>query len=787
VVGWLGGCRGGLADRAMGDAGEDHAERITPLRPEEQATEQVPAGDRSCTDVLWLVLLGLYVGGMVGLTALALEDGDPNRLLFGANHEGELCGGETFPDQKYLAFPRATEDLLMSGFFQDQGQLPSFFGVCVPECPLAGDYVCTQAGENAVATLVAQGDARDTVINSCIEGWFTTLPFGSSCKDPVIHSNCFANQIDTVSVFFRCLPQYTYEVETLPESGCIRTKSILLQNGTVQEICTVFREVTKVTREQPTASNVLFDSFNTFSLKVQTLIGDVMKARTPIFVSGVGGSLLFGFFYVVSLWCCVGVVVWVTVIAAVLFSFLFTLLCYIKSGQITTSMLSGAFNSFSSFIEDTSNSLSNSANGLLEIINGGSNGTLNTIDLDEFEEKNLPDSLRQSQDFVEEFTYVAYFMTVFTIVLILVVIGLKSRISRAIEIFGEASLAIRQNVLLLVIPFVSMGFSVAAIAAWAVATAFVASAGTFNLKTFNQTISLDPSETVYEINEFGSWDYGDLLVVYMFFGLLWILSFMDAVFFLGTSGVILSWFWIKQAEDIKSRAQTTTIFKSFGTAVRYHLGTAAFGGLVLAFMQFIRYLAAYIQRKIKSASEESRVMKYLFCWIHCLLACLQRVVNFVSRNAFIYCAMYGSGFCSSAIGATMTISSNLTQVALVTFLGDIITRFGQLLISLSAAVACFVLIELDDDFQFGGSQQLSSTITPIFATAVLAWFISAEVLGIYDITVATILLSYCQDNKLQKFKPGHQLHPHTSLDQFFERHAVTDSKQIKDLDVSIIN
>eukprot|EP00755_Sulcionema_specki_P021539 Sspe_Gene.13491::Locus_4613_Transcript_1_1_Confidence_1.000_Length_1115::g.13491::m.13491 len=96
---------------------------------------------RGCTDVPACLLFLCCIGGMLGVGIVAIQNGDPDRLLRGSDYRGEVCGtGKPPPEleqgewesMKYLWYPLTSnstvEDALASG-------------ICVDRCPTMGDEV----------------------------------------------------------------------------------------------------------------------------------------------------------------------------------------------------------------------------------------------------------------------------------------------------------------------------------------------------------------------------------------------------------------------------------------------------------------------------------------------------------------------------------------------------------------------------------------------------------------------------------------------------------------------
>ena len=68
---------------------------------------------------------------------------------------------------------------------------------------------------------------------------------------------------------------------------------------------------------------------------------------------------------------------------------------------------------------------------------------------------------------------------------------------------------------------------------------------------------------------------------------------------------------------------------------RYHLGSIALGSLIVAAIQFIKYLLAYLDKHSKQwrnkAGPAGWVLKYLFKCLICCVWLLEKIMQFVNR------------------------------------------------------------------------------------------------------------------------------------------------------------
>lgn len=138
--------------------------------------------------------------------------------------------------------------------------------------------------------------------------------------------------------------------------------------------------------------------------------------------------------------------------------------------------------------------------------------------------------------------------------------------------------------------------------------------------------------------------------------------------------------------------------------------------------------------------------------------------------------------------AFAAFATNLAQVATITFLGDIIVRFGQFFITFTSAFIAWTILDGQDVYKIGGEKELSSTVFPTFITAWLAWYTAHEVLAVYDVCIDTILVSFCQDRKLVKLRHAHhkEVVAHHNMQKFVERHQLTPKQLARRTNVSVI-
>lgn len=96
---------------------------------------------------------------------------------------------------------------------------------------------------------------------------------------------------------------------------------------------------------------------------------------------------------------------------------------------------------------------------------------------------------------------------------------------------------------------------------------------------------------------------------------------------------------------------------------RYHLGTVAFGALIIAIVRVIRVILEYIDHKVKKF--DNPFTRCIMCCCKCFFWCLEKFLKFVNKNAYIMCAVHGKNFCRSANDAFSLLMRNIVRVVVL--------------------------------------------------------------------------------------------------------------------------
>ena len=184
-----------------------------------------------------------------------------------------------------------------------------------------------------------------------------------------------------------------------------------------------------------------------------------------------------------------------------------------------------------------------------------------------------------------------------------------------------------------------------------------------------------------------------------------------------------------------------TFFHSISLTSKFHLGTAAFGSLIIAVIQIIRSIIVYIEKKA-GKNEGSRVAKIILRSIRCCLWCVEKFMKFINKQAYIQTAMMGFSFCSAAKASFALLLKNVLRVATVSFVSEFVLFIGKLFIVVSTTLLTYLYL----DKELSG--ELNGLWLPTLVTAIISYCVAAMFSEVFGMTISTILQCYMKDEDL---------------------------------------
>mmetsp|Transcript_1438 Transcript_1438/g.3154 ORF Transcript_1438/g.3154 Transcript_1438/m.3154 type:complete len:487 (+) Transcript_1438:163-1623(+) len=123
------------------------------------------------------------------------------------------------------------------------------------------------------------------------------------------------------------------------------------------------------------------------------------------------------------------------------------------------------------------------------------------------------------------------------------------------------------------------------------------------------------------------------IVFLLFVSYYWTFGVLTNTIHVTTAGTVGTWWFVPHEAN---RCWSSAIRDSFCRATTYSFGSICLGSLLVAVVQALRMMAR--------RARESDDMQLLLCLVECILACIQDIVEYFNKWAYVYVGLYGFGY-----------------------------------------------------------------------------------------------------------------------------------------------
>ena len=657
--------------------------------------------NRSCTDIICIPIFALFVIGWIVVIAVAISKGNPAYIVLPTNFRGDRCG-----------------TLQLTNYTDYFVPIPSHytFGICVASCPNILDYVCNNDYE---AKIGGSGSVMNSYYSHTSVEYATGFAMAQKCKVSCTaaeqaladryyglgvklqQQKCWVATYFSGATLYRCIP-----------FGADRQNQSLAQQA----------------NSSLTAISSLADSL------------------------GAGSFFTRGFSECNDAW----LVILISSLTAAVVATLWILLLRWVLAPITYLCIIAVF-------------------ALLVII-----GYLAYRMADDYQ-NNMPAGQTGTDNQLVLWKVLYYTAWILAAIYFVVMLWLLKRIRIAIAVMQEASRAFTNNIGMVIIPPITFVLLIGFIALFVVVTLYIQTIGTLSSEDFvssassvfgssavNLTLakgsaiysaiqaqlnSTNATNTTQNITTWTTSNKG--LHAYNFFMFLWTANFVMYFGFFILALIVTTWYFSATAVEMDldnngvdgGRQKGTgvgTMCKAFCATLRNHIGTILFGSLLIAIIQFIRAVMLYIQKQYLEKYKDNATVKLIAYCINCWLACIERVITIISKNAFIICCITNDNFLSSAAKAVELLVSNGIRAAMLTYLSTISCWLVKVLI-----VGCNMAIAygLIKQKSLTNNTTIESGLFPLFFILLISFVIAILFVNVYESAIDTILMCFFVDER----------------------------------------
>jgi choline transporter-like protein 2/4/5 len=311
------------------------------------------------------------------------------------------------------------------------------------------------------------------------------------------------------------------------------------------------------------------------------------------------------------------------------------------------------------------------------------------------------------------------------VIAVCVIIFLRERINLAIAVVKDSGRVLQDMPALALFPIWPIIVGCGYLAFWLYVMLTLYSVGTMSNEATPYDVTHDYITGLQNSNPttmvVRHWDSKTrYYVIAHFFGLLWQIQFLVYLSYMVMAGTVANWYFTpsdaignKPRGILRGTLPHWPICASAKRTFRYHIGTLAFGSLIIAVIQFARTVLLYIQ---KTTSKRTNCMtRCLLSCAQCCLKCMQTFIDKVSKNAFVWTSIYATGFCQSSCLSFALIWRNLARTAALSIVSGVLVFFGKVLIVIITTAICAAALIAYDPFD----QPISSPLLPLIVSSYL--------------------------------------------------------------------
>ena len=431
------------------------------------------------------------------------------------------------------------------------------------------------------------------------------------------------------------------------------------------------------------------------------------EALTEMLVTGIAGTIIMGFMWVIFLRLFACLIVYLALTVLVVTLLIITVVCYVRAGW--TPNPDDFFNS-----------------------------TDITPNLGEYNYENLA-----TTDNRTAYAVMAVIMTILLAIVLIMLAMWRKCISRCIAIIRESTKVFKTIPSMMVWPLVSIVFLTATYF-WA----FLVAAYIFYVDEDTYAENLDKLQKAIE--EYSSGDAAShldsdpstqkwVLFWVHIFGVLWVVEFIRACTWITMSGAVCWWYFFKEDAE---KYEKFPLLSSCKRVLCYHLGSAAFGALIIAICQLIRYMLATLDYYTKDYQKANLIFKLAIKCSQCATWCLQKTIEFVSYFGFVYIALNGTSFCASC---KETFKFLLTpKNAMQTAVNKVVEKLIILIIAWTTptftSLICYAWLSGNDEYTAD-----NNPLYPCIIVWVGSFALAGAIATVFECTIDTIFLCSFRD------------------------------------------
>lgn len=687
-----------------------------------------PTVKRRCTDIIWLALFLVYLCVFISVSWAIWGLSDTQRLLHGHDHTGALCGVGDRIHMPYTYYPDLQTD------FEKDPTMRNRYGVCVASCPAMGTTIPDEEEKGRRKDVWYVPLPSYPVLKRCIPYENKNVTGMAMCAYPECEDIgdkmpekpeqiCGLKYdgtghfwlLDAVDTGLR-LGWDSELMKLVPQPDAAARKAIIDKREKLALAAASSEEAKKACKISIRVERRVILGADSLGLAVKLLTqytglvyyqgAAIYENKSIILGLGLGGAFVLSFILICLFSYAVrGMLIIMTIVSFIVLivvDYILFVQAHVASG--------------------------NTLRRITRAIEGSVNVEMQSA---------IKPMLQVQADENSQSIYLAcaVALAIGIALLLCAVCAFQRNFALLVALLKEASRTVREMPSLLLLPVFSFATIFVASLALLRTVLGVLTLEPKNLKPWIELVGADPEDpTAYDNAQRG-------LMWLMVFSFLWIFFFHVAIFISTVAGAVAQWFFFRKDPDagvgVGRHADGwffgRPVLLSLGRVMRYHLGSLAFGSLVIAIATMPRLILEYIDQQTKGQTESNPALQGTIQAMRCCLCCLEKCLKFLTEYAYVNVAVSGRHFCKSAHDSVVLFAKYPVQVTMDKMASAALKVIACVTVPGISVVLAFFMCDED------------AWVTCALVIAGLSFMVTRLAVGVYDICVTTLFVCVMRD------------------------------------------
>mmetsp|Transcript_18977 Transcript_18977/g.28303 ORF Transcript_18977/g.28303 Transcript_18977/m.28303 type:complete len:495 (-) Transcript_18977:253-1737(-) len=226
--------------------------------------------------------------------------------------------------------------------------------------------------------------------------------------------------------------------------------------------------------------------------------------------------------------------------------------------------------------------------------------------------------------------------------------------------------------------------------------------------------------------------YGGWIVFLFLISFYWVHQVIQNTVHVTSAGVIGTW-WFVPSEA--SRCCSPAVKDSFVRATTFSFGSICLGSLIVAIIQALRAL--------NNMTKEQDECNFLHCIIDCILGCLESIIEYFNKWAYVYVGLYGYSYIDAGKNVMRLFQNKGWTVLITDSLVENVLFMMACGIGLITGLIGYVYAKLDEDV-FAGLY-IEDAGVPGFLIGLFVGFLMGSVLlSVVESAVNTVIVCFAE-------------------------------------------